>query len=392
MVAYTNYPSDARVRREAETIAAQPDYEVTFITLKEGDVPSTYEKEGVFVRELDIEKYQGKSRFKYVYSYLKFLLTAFNAVNGLLFSGKLDIVHVHNMPNFLVFAALIPRIFGKKVILDIHDSIPETYLSKFESRRSEIVFRLLCLEEAVCCRLAHRIVCVNHVQRDGLVERGLDASKIFISMNVPDPRIFSRKPLNSGAGGKGRTFNLVYHGTVSKRLGIDIAIQAVARLKDQIPGMRFNVLGLGDDIQEFIELAGDLGIRDIIYFSRRVDPIEKIVEIVRHMDLGVISNRRNLATEFMLPVKMLEYVSLGIPVVAPGLKAIKYYFDQDMVRYFEPEDVDSLAGAILEIYRDADLRKRQVANADRFLETYGWDSHKFELLNVYREFRRTASR
>jgi len=390
MVAYTNYPSDARVRREAETIAAQPEYEVTFLTLKEGDIPRTYKKDDVLVREVDIQKYQGKSRIKYVYSYLKFLLTAFNAVNGLLISGKIDIVHVHNMPNFLVFAALGPRIFGKKVILDIHDSIPETYLSKFESRRNEIVFKLLCLEESICCRMAHRIVCVNHVQRDGLVERGLDAAKIFISMNVPDPRIFKRDSGNPAPPEKPDGFNLVYHGTVSKRLGIDIAIQAVAKLKDKIPQLRFNVLGLGDDLEEFIELAANLGIRDLVYFSRRVDPIEEIVELVRHMDLGVISNRRNLATEFMLPVKMLEYVSLGIPIVAPRLKAIQYYFDQDMVRYFEPEDVDSLARAILELYTDPELRGKQVAEADRFLGIYGWDNHKFDLLNVYRELRGAA--
>jgi glycosyltransferase involved in cell wall biosynthesis len=102
------------------------------------------------------------------------------------------------------------------------------------------------------------------------------------------------------------------------------------------------------------------------------------------MHLGVVSNRRNIATELMLPVKMLEYVALGIPVVAPPLRTIKHYFSDDMLSYFEAEDVDSLSSAILDAYRSQEKRLMQVKNARKFLDQYGWERQKKEFIGLYR--------
>ena len=97
-------------------------------------------------------------------------------------------VHVHNLPDFLVLAGLVPRLAGRKVVLDVHDSIPETFATKFSG--SSTLWKVLCLEERLSTLLAHRVICVNDPQRDTLVGRGISASKTFVSMNVPDPAIF----------------------------------------------------------------------------------------------------------------------------------------------------------------------------------------------------------
>ena len=387
MIAYTIYPSDARVRREAETIASQPGFQVTFLTLKEGKDSKVYRKKGVIVRELDIHKYRGKNKIKYILSYLGFLLTAFTVVNRLVFAKSLDIVHVHNMPDFLVFAAFLPRLIGKKVILDIHDSIPETYLTKFSHSSKQLLFKLLCYEESISCRIAHKIICVNHVQRDILISRGLEPDRILISMNVPDHRIFKQDERDLSVKKESDPFNLIYHGTVTRRLGIDQAIRAVSVLKRDIPQLNFYILGLGDDIDDFIELSKALGVEGSIHFNKRMEPVEKIVEMIKEMDIGVISNRKNIATELMLPVKMLEYMALAIPVVAPRLKTIQYYFDEKMIQYYEPENVDSLAKAILNLYKEKEQRRLQVQAAGKFFEVYGWEKHRLDLLNLYQEFR-----
>jgi glycosyltransferase involved in cell wall biosynthesis len=102
------------------------------------------------------------------------------------------------------------------------------------------------------------------------------------------------------------------------------------------------------------------------------------------MDIGVIGNRRTNATELMLPVKLLEYVSLGIPTIAPRLKAIERYFSPDMVTYFEPEDVGSIAEAIVKLSGDPGARRQQAACAGRFLDQYGWPRQGAELVSMYR--------
>lgn len=381
MVVYTTYATDPRVRREAETLASLPDYDVTVVVPRSTYLPVATEQNGVRVVELKVRRYWGNSFYAYLLSYLNFLFAAFRHCALQALRRRIDVVHVHNMPNFLVLAALVPRLLGKKVILDIHDSVPETYIEKFRNK-SPVVFKLLCLEEALCCLMAHRIICVNHPQRDVLVQRGIPAHKISISLNVPDDRWFNGASTAGRARKKDDAFNLVYHGTLARRLGVDLTIRALARLTNEIPGLRLHIVGAGESLEELVSLVESLGLSSKVVFHGLL-PIEGLASFLREMHLGVISNRSNIATELMLPVKMLEYVSLEIPVVAPPLKTIRYYFSDEMLGYFEPEDVESLSSAILEAYRDEDKRLYRAKQARAFLDRYGWARHKEDFIGLY---------
>jgi len=382
MIAYTNYSTDARVRREAETLAETGEFNVTFLSLMEGKTARSYVRDGVHVRELRIRKYRGKNRVRYILSYFLFLALAFLECAGRALTGKLDVAHVHNMPNFIVFAAIPAKCLGKKVILDIHDSVPETYLAKFSAGRPGILYKLLCMEERISCGIADRIICVNHPQIEALVRRGMPAGKIVVSMNVPDPRLFPKTAGKTGGGGK--TIRIVYHGTITKRLGIDLAIRAVARLSKHFPDLRFIILGDGDDAAEFAALIQSLHAEETIRFENRMIPVEDLKAFLSDMDIGIVANRKNIATDLMLPVKMLEYIALGIPVAAPRLKTITWYFNDDMISFFEPENVDAIAGAIEALVRSPERRKQQSRNAGAFFEEYGWEKQKHDLLNLYR--------
>ena len=73
----------------------------------------------------------------------------------------------------------------------------------------------------------------------------------------------------------------------------------------------------------------------------------------------------------------------GIPAIAPRLKTIQHYFNEDMVRYYEPEDVTSLADAVVGLHRDTELRGRQARRAKDFLTDYGWERQGDELVAMY---------
>ncbi len=381
MIAYTTYSGDPRIRREAETLASFNGNSVYIVVPKEGLSRKKYRMDGVNVIEANVRQYQGKSKLKYIISYLRFMILSFISCSWCLFGGKIDIVHVHNMPNFLVYVAILPRLFGKKLILDIHDSVPETYAGKFENRSGKL-FKLLCLEEKISCRFVNKIICVNHVQRDVLTNRGILSSKIEVSLNVPDHKRFILKENSKDTKIALGNFKLVYHGTITKRLGVDLAIQAVAKLMCKIQGLEFHIYGIGDDVVEFKELSKNLKVDHAVFINRGV-PIESIVSILDGMDLGIIANRKNIATELMLPVKMLEYIALNIPVIAPRLKTIQYYFTDEMVNFFEPGNIDDMARAILELYNDESKRVKQVQMARKFIEKYGWEHHQMDLVNFY---------
>jgi glycosyltransferase involved in cell wall biosynthesis len=85
----------------------------------------------------------------------------------------------------------------------------------------------------------------------------------------------------------------------------------------------------------------------------------------------------------MLPVKMLEGVALGLPVVVPRLKAIQYYFPEEAVFYYDAANMGSLAAAIVQAYEDSGLRVSKASKAKEFLAEYGWERHRSALLNLY---------
>ena len=351
------------------------------LTTRNGGAPKTYALDGVNVQELNVSKYRGKSTSAYLSSYLKFLAAASVECARMMARGELDVVHAHNIPNFIVFAGLLPRLAGRKVVLDVHDSVLETFAAKFPP--GPLVRQALLLEERLSASIAHRVICVNHPQRDVLVGRGIPDRKTFISMNVPDPRIFHADARDRVRDASPGELNLVYHGTMVSRLGVDLLIRAVASLRQRVPAVQLHLWGHGDDLPAFQSLAGELNVRDRVLFSPAGYPLEALPERLRTMDLGVIGNRSNAAGDLMLPVKLLEYVSLGIPVVAPRLRTIQRYFSEDMVTYYEPEDVESLAAAVQTLHDDRQRCERQAPLASGVLSNYGWERQGEELVSMY---------
>lgn len=386
MIAYSHYPSDARIRRAAETLAQLPAYRVRVVALKQGATARTYRMGAVTVQELNLGKYRGGSNGRYLLEYLKFLVLATAACTRQLLGGKLDIVHVHNMPNFLLFAAALPLVCGKPLLLDIHDTLPETYASKFAlvkpDRKRALLQRLLVIEEALCCRLAHRIICVNHIQKKALTGRGIPDHKISVVLNAPDPRWFNALPERPHLITPG-PLRLVYFGTLTRRLGVDLAIHAVSLLGQRLPALELHIIGDGESRSEFLHLSRTLGIAGQVRFYEKIYPVDELAQIVQTMHLVVIPNRRNAATELMLPVKMLEGVALAIPIVAPRLQAIQHYFPDDAVFYYEPDNVEALAEAIATAWENPELRFAKAARARAFLAHYGWDRHRYALINLY---------
>ncbi len=386
MIVYTNYRYDSRVRREAEALVSHG-FSVSVLSLKEGSKKQRYTIDGVNVIELGHSKYRGGSVILYFASYGLFMLQAMIACTALFFRKKTDAVHVHNMPNFILFAAFVPRLFGKKVVLDLHDTLPETYEGKF-GRTTGLFYRLLCVEERICCAFAHKVICVNQIQKDAVVGRGIGEDKIEVVMNVPDQKIFN-------ANGKGRRedaevprFDIVYHGSVVERLGIDLAIESVSRLRKEIPGISFNVIGTGDDLDRCLEVCEKLGVQDLVHFSKKAFPVDQIPEIIAGMDVGIVPNRRSIAADLMLPVKMMEYVAMEIPVIVPRMKAIQHYFTEEMACFYEPDSVESMMGAMKDLHDHKEKRRQITAKAADFMKVYGWGNHQKVLVEMYEKLTR----
>jgi glycosyltransferase involved in cell wall biosynthesis len=253
--------------------------------------------------------------------------------------------------------------------------MPELYLAKFGSRRGAFGARMLKLEERASAACADRVLAVHDLHRARLEEAGIPSRKIRTVFNSPDPKIFSAfvngkatdVVVNDARAGKIPT--LVCHGTITHRLGLDVALHALDLLRDF--AVRLLVIGNGDYIGRVRSLAAEMKLEDRVQFAPPV-PIEQLPEALRHADLGLVPNSPSPATHLMLPVKLLEYATLGIPVIAARLRTIEHYFGQGAVSLFEAGNPSALAAAIRELCLDRELATERARRALAVAQSLGW--------------------
>ncbi|NBF39111.1 MAG: glycosyltransferase [Spirochaetes bacterium] len=383
MIAYTTYSGDGRIRREAETLVAAGGYRVSIIVPRERGRRRPYLLSGVRVIERGKAQYQGNSTVTYLARYAAFLLYASLACLRLFLLGSARLIHVHNMPNALVLAAFVPRLLGARVVLDIHDTMVETFASKYDAMPQALA-RALRMEERLGCLLADAVVAVNEIQKQVITARSVAPSKIRILMNVPDHRRFSGACARTPGTADHQACRLVYHGTLSYRLGVDLIIEAVALLQKDIPTIEAIIIGIGDSTDALKRLSTRLGVASRVAFYGLV-PVDRIPDVLCDMTIGVVPNRRSPATELMLPVKMMEYFALGIPVVAPSLRTIEHYVPPEAIAEFEPGSASSLAASLARLWEDAERRRQQADRGLEFIAGYGWHKHSHDLLDMYTE-------
>jgi len=373
MAAYTNYRRDPRVRREAEALV-DAGHRVVFLARRQVGEPNQETIEGVEILKTPGLKSKCSSFLEYMIDYTTFFLMI--QLHLLRHPNRYQLIHINNMPDFLVFATWLPRLLGRPVIHDVHDLMPELYMEKFQSGGKHWVVRALETQERWAGRFASAVLTVEERLKDILSERGILRGKIHVLMNLPDERVFNQRRAKRDKS-KDAPFVMVYHGTLARRLGLDFAIEAVAKARGSIPNINLRIIGAGEERDRLIELRNQLDLKDVVTFSDGFVPLERIPEMIDEADVGLIPLRICEGTDIMLPTKLLEYVSMGIPCIVPRTGTIERYFDETMVQFFEAENSDSLSDAIVALYRDPDKRNRLSHQAtERFGNVYSWNKHK----------------
>jgi glycosyltransferase involved in cell wall biosynthesis len=384
MIAFTHYDADPRVRREAEALVAAG-HRVRVLALRRPDQPPRAVFDGVEVIRLPVTRRRGREVKGYLKLYTLFFLHAFRHTSVGFLRREYDAVHVHTMPDFLVFAALLPRWFGLRVVLDVHDTMPELYAAKFDRPLSSLPIRLLALQERLATRFASRVIAVHEPHRELICSRGTPREKTIVIMNLPDERIFSRngQPPRVPGDGIHTPFELVYHGTLAERHGVRTAILACDRLAREFPRLRLRVLGDGEERRALIDLVKERDLSDRVSFSDGTIPVDRLPAALSSSHLGIVPGRIDPSTDLMLPTKLLEYLRLSIPVVCSPLRAVRRYFRDDGLTYADAGDPDAWAAAIRQHIRDPQLGARQLERAGRVLGSHRWSLEKQKLLALY---------
>jgi glycosyltransferase involved in cell wall biosynthesis len=361
LLRHGEYPEDPRVRREVRALVDRG-HQVDVVCLRGAGVRGAAPP-GVRVFRLRMaHRRLGSARYALEYGFF-FLAAA--VVAGLLhLRRRYDVVQVNTMPDFLVFAAAGPRLAGARVLLDLHEVMPELAASKFGLAMDSPLVRLLAALEQRAIRFADRSLAVSQPCLDRYVARGADQSRFTVVMNAADPALFAPRPRPPRRG----PLRVVSHGTLVPRYGFDTLVEAVSVL----PDVRLEILGQGEARPDLESLITALGLTDRVRLAGRV-PLEDIADRLRKADVGVVANRADPFTDLVVPTKLLELVALGVPAVTARTKAIEAHFDGDTLAWFTPGDSADLARALAGVAADAGAAEAMAGRARELYERrYSW--------------------
>lgn len=375
MLVYSFYESDNRVLRYAETLAKRGD-QVDIIALRKEGQPFESNVRGVNVYKIQKRVKDERSQVTYFIRLAKFFVKSTILLGFLQMKNRYPLIHVHNIPDFLVFAAFFPKLLGAKVILDIHDIVPEVYQAKFGQDGKGVLFKVLVLIEKLSCAFSNYVIVANHIWHKTLMTRSVSVKKCSVVLNYPDENIFFRRPRKNNNG----KFTMIYPGSLNWHQGIDIAIKAFAIINDEITA-EFHIYGEGTFRESLENLISKLGLREKVYLMGSL-PREDIAEKMANADLGIEPKRNNAFAGDAMSTKILEFMSLGIPVIVSDTRVHKYYFKDSGVMFFEAENEEDLARRMLLLYKDEKLRKELIQKGDNFVKEYLWDKRKEEYLTV----------
>ena len=375
MVVFAHYPgSETRVQRQTELLLREG-FEVDVLCLRDMGREAPEEVvNGATVFRLAASRSYGRVSFaRLLLEYFVFFLRAMVALIRLHPRRGYATVQVHNLPDFLIFAAWFPKVRGARLILDLHDLMPEFFAARTGRPMSSWLVRLIALQERLSCAFADHVITVTETWRSTLVERGTRPDKASVVMNVADDRVF-RRTARSRPSPNGHGFHLFYHGAIVPRYGIDLLLEAVARLRNELPGLHLTIHGSGggDFREQLAQLARQRGIADQVRFSEKVVPMSELPELISTADVALVPNRRDIFTDGILPTKLLEYTAVGVPAIVARTPAIAAYFDDSMVQFFAPGDVEDLAQCIRTLYSDRRRLTELAQNTEKFNLQFNW--------------------
>jgi glycosyltransferase involved in cell wall biosynthesis len=394
MVVHSFYPDDPRVRRETEALLGDG-WQVDVICLR-GEGEAKHEDcNGAQVHRLAVRRHRGAGFAIYMLEYMHFFLLASVLLARLQVKKRFNVVQVHNMPDFLIFTAATPKMLGARLVLDIHDLVPELYGSKFGGKPGHPAIRMARWAERQSGAFASQVLTAGEPFRKRLVERGTPADKVTVIMNAADPNLFqadkyAKSKAETGQSGKD-SFVLMYHGGLFDRYGLDIAIKAVDKLRSQIPGIALHIYGQGEASNDLARLVNTLGLHEHVLLGGFV-PIDSIPALVAAADLGVVPYRRNPFTDLLYPTKAFEYIIMGVPIVMSSTGAVTELFPDVPDMFVPPEDVDALAARILDLYQDPRRLQALLDAAQRAYAPYAWENQRERYLAVMRGLLPSARR
>jgi len=378
MVVFSPYPIDPRPRRAVQALLSEGAH-VDLICEWDGDAPKREYLEKLEIIRVPVRHIRGGA-VSYAYQYSTFILVSAAIFAWRTLRRRYQLIYVHNMPDILVISGLIPKLFGAKLILDQHDPMPELMQTIFNKSQSSFAVRVLQVLERWSLARASLVITVNEACKRLFSTRSCHAAKIGVVMNSPDEIMFPYREANSySVRAMGRPFVMMYHGSLVERNGLELAVDALQRIREEIPSAELRVFGRSTPyLEQVMKKVQDLGLKQRVHFMgpRR---LEELASEIQSCDVGVVPNQRNTFTDINTPTRILEYLALGKPVIAPATLGVQDYFGPESLVFFEAGNSEDLARKMQFVAESPDDAIRIAELGQQVYLSHTWQ-HELQML------------
>jgi glycosyltransferase involved in cell wall biosynthesis len=383
MVTFSSYPADPRPRRAIEALLREGT-SIDLMCLGADHLPKREQIDRLRIWRIPITQHRG-GKLSYLYRYSAFLLASAIILALRSLKQRYDLAYVHNMPDILVFSAFLPKALGAKVILDLHDPMPELMTTIYGLDPDSLAVKMMRCLERWSLAWSHQVLTVNIACQRIFSMRSCPPEKIRVIMNSPDEQIFSFRPpraIPPNENSSSRPFVIMYHGSIVERNGLDIAVQALEEIRLKVPTAQLRIYGRKTSfLEQVLDDVRQKGLGDrVFYLGSRT--LENLVDEISACDIGVIPNHRNAFTDINTPTRIFEYLALGKPVIAPRTRGVTDYFDAKSLFFFESGNVSDLAASLAHCYQNPDEMRETACRGQQVYLAHTWTEERRKLIDT----------
>ena len=363
-------------QRECEALVGAG-FDVEFLCMRSDERPRRTVVNGVTITSLPASL-ERSGAIGYAIGYGWFFLLTATVLAGRHLRRRYAVVQINTMPDFLVFAAIVPKLLGSRVVAYMKEPTPEL---------AEVIYgpgrltRALARIEQWTLRFADHSVTVTEQLKQRFVERGARADRISVVLNGTGAEtLISSWTAREEAPKAG--FTLICHGSIEDRYGQDVIVEAITLLHHDLPDLRLVFTGRGSCVDQLVAMIAEAGLGEIVSYEGWVSR-DRLNDLLHAADAGIVAQKASPYSHLVHTNKMVDYWIFGLPVIASRLRAVSEVYDDSELEYYDADDPRDLARAIRRLHDDPARRAELAANGSQAQLRNGWAVQRLAYVGVY---------